>query len=101
VRRTCSSCRSPKSLLDMKNGAPPPSSIDSVRQPSRTEQGRVTDFDEHRGLGTVTSDSGDAYMFHCIELADGSRTIAVGADVEFDIREKFSRPEAFAVRIRT
>jgi CspA family cold shock protein len=77
-----------------------PTSFDKHFQESAiVERGRVTDFDEHRGLGIVTSDSGRTYMFHCIELADGSRTIDIGAEVEFTVMEKFSRPEAFSVRI--
>lgn len=62
-------------------------------------RGRVSAFDEHRGLGTVISDSGEEYMFHCIEIVDGTRRIDVGAHVEFTLREKFSRAEAFEVRI--
>jgi hypothetical protein len=60
-------------------------------------RGRVVEFDEHRGLGTVSLPTGDTYMFHCVEILDGSRRIVVGTDVEFHIREKFSRPEAFSV----
>ena len=44
-------------------------------------QGTVTEFDEARGLGTVTADDGDAYSFHCTPIADGTRTIAVGTAV--------------------
>ena len=29
------------------------------------------------------------YLFHCVEIADGTRTIDVGADVEFDVMVKF------------
>jgi hypothetical protein len=57
----------------------------------------VVEFDEHCGLGRVSVPTGETYMFHCVEIVDGSRTIAVGTDVEFHIREKFSRPEAFSV----
>lgn len=63
--------------------------------------GHVTAFDEHRGLGTVAAESGQDYMFHCIELADGSRRIEIGTAVEFEVRTKFSRPEAFDLRVRT
>ncbi|MFI5035203.1 MAG: cold-shock protein [Acidimicrobiales bacterium] len=40
--------------------------------------GRVTAFDERRGDGELLSDDGDALYFHCVAIADGSRTIAVG-----------------------
>lgn len=46
--------------------------------------GRVTEFDEARGLGTVTSDDGVEYLFHLVEIADGSRTVEVGRRVVFD-----------------
>ena len=48
-------------------------------------RGTVTEFDDPRGLGTVTADDGAAYPFHCTAIADGSRTIAVGTAVEFDV----------------
>jgi cold shock CspA family protein len=61
-------------------------------------RGIVVDFDEHVGLGHVRSDDGDELLFHCTQIADGTRTIDVGTAVEF-----VSRPthkgmvEAFAV----
>ena len=47
--------------------------------------GTVTAFDEPRGLGTIESE-GREYAFHCTALLDGSRTIAVGATVTFEVR---------------
>jgi cold shock CspA family protein len=47
--------------------------------------GVVIEFDEARGLGTV--ESGDRrHPFHCTQIADGSRTIAVGTAVRFEVR---------------
>ena len=40
--------------------------------------GTVTAFDEQRGLGTVTAD-GREYPFHTTQIADGTRTVRVGA----------------------
>ena len=57
-------------------------------------RGTVTAFDEHVGLGTVTADDGTPYLFHCVEIADGSRTIAVGAAVTFERLPKLGRYEA-------
>lgn len=57
-------------------------------------RGRVTEFDAHRGLGVVTDDAGRAWPFHCIEIADGSREIPVGAEVEFGTIAKLGRFEA-------
>ncbi len=48
--------------------------------------GSVTAFDEHRGLGEITAPNGTVYAFHCTAIADGTRTIAVGADVQFEVR---------------
>jgi CspA family cold shock protein len=62
--------------------------------------GRVRDFDEHVGLGHVVADDGSEYLFHCVEIADGTRTIEVGAVVEFELMRKFGRDEARALRPR-
>jgi cold shock CspA family protein len=45
----------------------------------------VTQFDEGRGLGEITSVDGAVYPFHCTVVTDGSRSIRVGADVEFEV----------------
>ena len=47
--------------------------------------GTVVDFDEHRGYGTVRGDDGVEHFFHCTAVADGSRTIAVGTAVTYDV----------------
>ena len=47
--------------------------------------GTVTVFDQRRGLGEITAADGAVYPFHCTVIADGSRTIAVGTNVEFDV----------------
>jgi cold shock CspA family protein len=47
--------------------------------------GTVTAFDEPRGLGEV-SDGASTWPFHCTAIADGTRTIAVGARVAFEVR---------------
>ena len=47
--------------------------------------GRVSSFDEHRGLGKIITDDGTVYSFHCTMIADGTRTIAVDTDVKFEI----------------
>ena len=48
-------------------------------------QGEVRTFDDHAGAGTVVDDGGAAWSFHCTRIADGSRTIAVGAAVGFRV----------------
>ena len=47
--------------------------------------GTVIEFDEHGGYGTVRQDDGTERFFHCTAIADGSRTIAVGTDVRFEV----------------
>jgi cold shock CspA family protein len=62
--------------------------------------GRVIEFDEQVGLGHVRADDGRELLFHCVEIADGSRRIDVGTDVEFDLLRKFGRDEAAQLRPR-
>lgn len=47
--------------------------------------GTVTDFDDPKGWGTVTADDGRELFFHCSQIADGTRTIEVGAAVAFTV----------------
>ena len=47
--------------------------------------GRVTAFDDHRGIGEITTADGTVYSFHCTVIEDGSRAIAVGTAVAFEI----------------
>ncbi|MGQ0825808.1 MAG: cold-shock protein [Actinomycetota bacterium] len=47
-------------------------------------RGTVTAFDDHRGIGTLTGDDGREYPFHCTQIADGTRAIAVGTAVTFE-----------------
>jgi cold shock CspA family protein len=60
--------------------------------------GRVSSFDDHRGYGTVTADDGTAYFLHCTQIAGGTRTIAVGTEVVFDVVARLGRYEATAVQ---
>ncbi|MCU1465597.1 MAG: hypothetical protein JWM72_1525 [Actinomycetia bacterium] len=53
-----------------------------VGQKSR---GRVTRFDAATGLGEIMAADGVTYPFHSTVIADGTRTIAVGAEVEFEV----------------
>jgi cold shock CspA family protein len=61
-------------------------------------RGVVEAFDAAVGLGTIRAMDGTIYPFHCIEIADGSRDIAVGAEVVFDLLAKFGRWEAAGIR---
>jgi cold shock CspA family protein len=57
-------------------------------------KGTVVAFDAHAGLGEVRSTDGATLAFHCAEIADGTREIAVGAEVDFDVVVKLGRREA-------
>jgi CspA family cold shock protein len=46
-------------------------------------RGIVESFDRHAGLGVLRASDGRLYPFHCAEIADGSRDITVGTEVEF------------------
>jgi cold shock CspA family protein len=48
--------------------------------------GAVVEFDETVGLGTVAAEDGQRYPFQCTQIADGTRTIAVGTAVTFEVR---------------
>lgn len=47
--------------------------------------GRVVSFDAPRGLGLIEGDDGSRYGFHCTQVADGSRSVPVGARVVYAI----------------
>ena len=57
-------------------------------------RGTVTTFDKVVGLGEITRDDGTIVPFHCIVIADGSRDIPIGTEVEFDVMGKLGRYEA-------
>ncbi|CAB4322287.1 MAG: hypothetical protein F2520_00095 [Actinobacteria bacterium] len=48
-------------------------------------EGTVATFDDPRGLGTVITATGITYPFHCANIADGSRSIEVGAGVRWQV----------------
>ena len=60
--------------------------------------GTVTEFSDDRGLGTVTTGDGMPYLFHVIEIADGSRTIDVGRSVTFQPLPRFGTIQAGNLR---
>lgn len=77
-----------------------------VHRPGTLYSGEVREFDAARGLGqiVVSQEGSDDHrgmpakiMFHCIEIADGSRQIEVGAPVVFRLMRRFGGFEAAAV----
>lgn len=47
--------------------------------------GVVEEWDDPRGVGTVRADDGRALALQCTDIADGSRTTAVGTRVRFEV----------------
>jgi cold shock CspA family protein len=60
--------------------------------------GTVTEFDAAKGLGTVVDDEGVAFLFHVVEIADGTRAIDVGQAVHFEPLPRFGRYQAATLR---
>lgn len=59
--------------------------------------GTVIAFDAAVGLGEIERADGVRFPFHCIEIADGTRTVDVGAAVRFQLLCKLGRYEAAAL----
>jgi cold shock CspA family protein len=49
-------------------------------------EGVVEAFDDRRGYGLVRDGDGDGFFLHCVDIADGTRTIAVGTRVSGERR---------------
>jgi cold shock CspA family protein len=60
--------------------------------------GRVASFDQQVGLGEIVAADGATVHFHCIAIGDGTRTVEVGAEVEFELVAKLGRYEATRIR---
>jgi cold shock CspA family protein len=45
----------------------------------------VSAFDERMGIGVVTGADGAELTFHAVAIADGSRSIAVGTEVTYEV----------------
>lgn len=58
--------------------------------------GSVVRFDDAEGLGAVDAEGVDV-GFHCTEIADGTRTIDVGAHVTFALALRRSGTEAIEI----
>lgn len=64
-----------------------------------SRSGSVEAFDAHVGAGVVRDAStGETWSFHCTRIADGSRTVPVGAVVAFRVEPGPVGLEAVAVR---
>lgn len=66
-----------------------------------SRSGSVSTFDAHRGLGVIVDSDGNEFAFHCTGIADGSRQIAEGASVRFDlVAGRLGRWEAWGIEER-
>ena len=64
--------------------------------------GRVRSFDERRGVGEIEGEDRATFPFHCTAIADGTRRIAPGTPVEFDVVAGLpGRWEAAAIEMRS
>jgi cold shock CspA family protein len=62
-------------------------------------RGRVTAFDERRGVGEIASEDGRSFAFHATAIANGSRKVAENVPVEFDVEPGLpGRWEAFRIK---
>ena len=60
--------------------------------------GRIEVFEELRGDGILESDEGIAFYFHCVNIADGSRSVNLGQRVSARRGVgHLGRDEAFAI----
>ena len=59
--------------------------------------GVIESFDDAAGLGVVRGDDGQSWPFHCVSIADGSRTIEAGVTVSFETRFHVARMEAVGI----
>lgn len=73
-------------------------STDMSRRDDRVREGVVVGFDPRSGLGTVRDLDGFSLPFHCVEIADGSRSIAEGCRVTFRVAFRVVRAEAVELR---
>lgn len=61
--------------------------------------GTVDEFDDAKGWGHVVTPDGARYFFHCTAIADGTRTIDEGVEVDFELEPgHLGRYEARRVR---
>ena len=69
----------------------------SVVHSLRRHTGVVSTFDNDAGLGIVDVDGHGPVTLHCVSIADGSRSIAVGTRVRCRLGERFGSLEALEV----
>ena len=66
---------------------------------SVTIHGTIESFDRDRGLGYIAFVD-EKVIFHCVEIVDGSRDIAVNTPVSFIMVTRFDVREASQIKSR-
>ncbi len=66
---------------------------------SATRYGTVQSFDRDRGRGYIAFGD-EKLIFHCVEIVDGSRDIAVNTPVSFIVVTRFDVREASQIKSR-
>ncbi len=66
---------------------------------SATYHGKVEFFDRDRGLGYIAFGD-ERLIFHCVEILDGSRDIAVNTPVSFVVVTRLDIREASQIKSR-
>ena len=59
--------------------------------------GRIASFDDFAGRGEIEAGGGMRFPFHCTAIADGTREIAPGTRVKFEVTPGLGRWEAAAL----
>ena len=62
--------------------------------------GTVREFDDEKGIGVIVGADDRSFLFQCIEIADGSRTIDAGRAVSFRPLARFGAFQAGAIEKR-
>ncbi len=63
-------------------------------------QGTVKWFNDHKGFGFITSNDGNDYFVHHSSITgDGFKTLAEGAEVQFEIEKGEKGPRAVNVSV--
>jgi cold shock CspA family protein len=65
------------------DGEPPASHLEGLV--IALVSGVVESFDDAAGYGEVVGEGGGPWFFHCTAIADGTRTVQVGATVTFGV----------------
>jgi hypothetical protein len=79
-----------------------PITTQATLQGANRFEGIVMAFDDMLAYGEIVAKGNAKFFFHCTQIADGSRNIAVGTAVEFQgIAGRMGKWEAADIRVQT